>query len=291
MAKNGFKALDSDMHVYDPPNLYLTYMDKKWGNRIPRGEWPKEHGRVEFYLGDGTVLRPRGERIEQGEKKVAKYHTEGPRRGYDPVSQVEAMDREGLDVAVLFRTSPLYADDNFEPEYAHALCQAWNSWIADFCKEDRAKLKPSAVIPMHDVDLAVKETRRAVKELGAIGLSIGPEPVRGRQLHDRYFDPLWTEAQELNVAVCFHPPASPGTNRRRSASRDILTTRYWSTHFAIRWSRCLPLAACAAAECWSASPGCEFLFSKATAAGCRGRFIGSTSVSSSPATWLIAHSS
>ncbi|HEX6190665.1 MAG TPA: hypothetical protein VFZ40_21620, partial [Pyrinomonadaceae bacterium] len=163
--KNEFKALDSDMHVYDPPDLYLNYMDRKWGDRIPRGEWPKGHGRVEFRLGDGTVLRPRTERIQSGEEKVAEHHTEGPKRGYDPVSQVEAMEREGLDVSVLFRTSPLYADDSFEPEYAAALCRAWNSWIADFCKHDPVKLKPSAVIPMHDVDLAVKETRRAVKEL------------------------------------------------------------------------------------------------------------------------------
>ena len=144
--KNGFKALDSDMHVYDPPDLYLNYMDSKWGERIPRGEWPKGHGRVEFRLGDGTVLRPRTERIRSGEEKVAKHHTEGPNRGYDPVSQVEAMEREGLDVAVLFRTSPLYADDSFEPEYAAALCRAWNSWIADFCKHNPVKLKPSAVI-------------------------------------------------------------------------------------------------------------------------------------------------
>jgi predicted TIM-barrel fold metal-dependent hydrolase len=211
--KNGFKALDSDMHVYDPPDLYLKYMDENWGDRIPRGEWPKGHGRVEFRLGDGTVLRERTERIEQGERKVAARHTEGPRRGYDPVSQLEAMDREGLDVAVLFRTSPLYADDRFEPEYALALCQAWNNWIADFCKQDTRRLKPSAVIPMHDAKLAAGEARRAVKELGAIGLSIGPEAVRGRQLHDYYFDPLWAEAQELDVAVCFHPPASPGSEQ------------------------------------------------------------------------------
>ena len=66
---------------------------------------------------------------------------------------------------------------------------------------------------MHDVELAVTETRRAVKVLGALGLSIGPEPVRGRQIHDRYFDHLWAEAQDLDVAVCFHPPASPGSEQ------------------------------------------------------------------------------
>ncbi|MDH3443066.1 MAG: amidohydrolase [Deltaproteobacteria bacterium] len=145
--------------------------------------------------------------------KASKQHTQGPLRGYDPVSQVDAMEREGLDVAVLFRTSPLYADDSFEPDYALALCDAWNSWISDFCKYDQNRLKPSAVIPMHDVKLAVKAARRGVKELGAVGLSIGPEPVRGRQLHDRYFDPLWAEVQDLDVPVCLHPPASPGSEQ------------------------------------------------------------------------------
>ncbi len=211
MPKNSFKVMDSDMHVYDPPDLYLKYMDTRWGDRIPRGEWPVGHGRVEFKLGDGKVLRPRTERIEQGEKKLADRHVEGPRRGYDPVSQLMAMDQEGLDVAVLFRTSPLYADDGFEPEYAAALCRAWNDWIADFCAPDRSRLKPSAVIPMHDADLAVKETRRVVKNLGAVGLSIGPEPVRDRQIHDEYFYPLWAEAEALGVPVCFHPPATPGS--------------------------------------------------------------------------------
>ena len=105
----------------------------------------------------------RGRTDQRDEKKVATHHTEGPKRGYDPASQLEAIDREGLDIAVLFRTSPLYADDSFEPEYALALCQAWNSSIADFCTDDRKRLKPSAVIPMHDVELAVNETRRAVQ--------------------------------------------------------------------------------------------------------------------------------
>ena len=114
--KIGFKALDSDMHVYDPPDLFLNYMDPKWGSAFRAASGPGHMAGWSFVTGDGTVLRPRTERIESGEKKVAKHHTEGPKRGYDPASQLEAMDREGLDVAVLFRTSPLYADDSFEPD-------------------------------------------------------------------------------------------------------------------------------------------------------------------------------
>jgi uncharacterized protein len=118
------------------------------------------------------------------------------------------MDKEGLDIAVLFRTSPLHTNENFEPEYANDLCKAWNDWMADFCKADPKRLKASALITLHDVDLAVSEAKRAVKN-GAVGLSLCPEPINGRQMHDYYFDPLWQEAQEMNIPICFHPPARP----------------------------------------------------------------------------------
>ena len=35
MAKNGFRAFDSDMHVFEPADLYKKYMNPKWGERIP----------------------------------------------------------------------------------------------------------------------------------------------------------------------------------------------------------------------------------------------------------------
>ena len=60
MAKNSYKILDSDMHVFEPHDLYLKYMDPKWGERIPRGEPRKRHGQIKFTLADGRPLRPSG---------------------------------------------------------------------------------------------------------------------------------------------------------------------------------------------------------------------------------------
>ena len=34
MAKSGFRAFDSDMHVFEPADLYTKYMNPKWGERI-----------------------------------------------------------------------------------------------------------------------------------------------------------------------------------------------------------------------------------------------------------------
>jgi len=207
--KNGFRCFDSDMHVFDAADLYEKHMDPKWGERIPRGRRDGRHGRIEFKLGSGETLRGISEVIDHGQKVVADRYDFAVARDYDSVSQLEAMDREGLDVAVLFRTSPLHCDETLEPEYANDLCRAWNDWIADFSKENPERLKASALITLHDVDLAVGEVRRVVKELGIRALSLCPEPINGRRVHDRCFDPLWGEIEKLGIALCFHPPARP----------------------------------------------------------------------------------
>ena len=207
--KNGLRAFDSDMHVYDAANLYEKYMNPKWGERIPRGQRNGRHGRVEFRLGGGTKLRAITDVIDHGQKQVADRYDFAVARDYDAASQVQAMDMEGLDVAVLFRTSPLHCDETLEPAYANDLCGAWNSWIADFCKEDPRRLKASALITLHDVDLAIEEVRRAVIKLGVSALSLCPEPINGMYIHDRCYDPLWAEVEKQGVALCFHPPARP----------------------------------------------------------------------------------
>ncbi|MDE0035128.1 MAG: amidohydrolase family protein [Deltaproteobacteria bacterium] len=216
MAKNGFKVLDSDMHVFEPHDLYLKYMDPEWGDRIPRGEPRRRHGQIRFTFADGTPVRPGGSGLrsprgaqEQRFEKVAPHYRNSLERDYDPVSQLDAMDVEGLDVAVLFRTFPLHCDDGLEGEYAMALCRAWNDWIFDFCKENPARMKFAALITLHDVDLAVEEARRAAEELGAAGLCLVPEPVNGNHIHDHCFDPLWAQAERSGVPICFHPAGFP----------------------------------------------------------------------------------
>ena len=226
MGKNGYKILDSDMHVFEPHDLYLKYMNSKWGDRIPRGQPRKTHGQIKFTFADGRPIRSSGTQAlaatspkqdsaesSPGESEVAHRYAKPLARRYDAISQLEAMDEEGLDVAILFRTFPLHCDDSLEPEYANDLCKAWNDWMADFCKTDPRRLRPSALITLHNVDLAVDETRRAISELGAVGLCLVPEPINGRHIHDRYYDPLWHEAEKLGAPICFHPAASPNQDQ------------------------------------------------------------------------------
>jgi uncharacterized protein len=110
MAKNGFKAMDSDMHVFEPADLWQRYIDRKYLERAPKGL-----NRSFRDLGieiDGKILPiPRNPE----NPALAKYrhdffeekYSEAGQRNFDGISQLQAMDREGLDVAVLFPTPRL----------------------------------------------------------------------------------------------------------------------------------------------------------------------------------------
>jgi predicted TIM-barrel fold metal-dependent hydrolase len=94
--------------------------------------------------------------------------------------------------------------DSLDSDFSAALCRAYNNWLADYCKIAPARLKGVALVSLQDIDQAVAEVRRAVAELGVVGISIHPDPAKARLLYDREVDPLWAEIERLNVAVGIH---------------------------------------------------------------------------------------
>ena len=40
MANNGFKVMDSDMHIFEPPDLWQRYIDPKFEKTRPRRTEP-----------------------------------------------------------------------------------------------------------------------------------------------------------------------------------------------------------------------------------------------------------
>ncbi len=210
MGRNGYKVMDSDLHVQEPADLYTNYMDPKWGDRIPRIEGKRSSEEGTYTTSEGTpVRRSQAQSFPPIGAREGHRFQVGRDTNFDSTSQIKAMDIEGIDVAVMFRTLPLYTDDAHEPEYALDLCKAWNDWITDFCNEDPARMKGAGLVPLHDANLAAGEVRRIVKDLGHVGICLTPEPAVGRQLPDAYFDPVWAESQDLDTPICFHPSFSP----------------------------------------------------------------------------------
>ena len=207
MAKNGFKILDSDIHVMEPADLWDEYLDAPFKGRV-RGFYDFALDmRIEI---DGlmvpTVLGTK-ERLATKEmvrtEGIYKKYVEG---GWGSKLQLEAMDTEGVDVAVIYPSRGLcgVAIDGMDPDLANAISRAYNNWLYDFCQEDPDRLLASAMVSPFDIEEAVVEARRAVKELGFKAVFLRPNLVGGRNWYDPYYEPLWSTIEELGVPLGFH---------------------------------------------------------------------------------------
>src|SRR2546428_13567133 len=101
------------MHVLEAPDLWQRYLDPAGRHAAPGGLTElRRDMRVKVkshvVLRLGPVRPQRGEAAGPWSSAQDEAFAEAERRGWDAVSQLQAMDREGLDVAVLFPSRGLF---------------------------------------------------------------------------------------------------------------------------------------------------------------------------------------
>jgi predicted TIM-barrel fold metal-dependent hydrolase len=215
----------------EPDDLWTARMDQaRWGDWIPRRELVD--GLYETTFAGGEVRGGGKEFVEQvcaqsGITPQQYYEYNASLRmagGADPVARLADMDREGIDVAVLYPTMSLF----FGPlnpipalrdaEFVAACQRAYNDWVSDYCGADSSRLYAMACVPLQDIDLAIAEARRATAELGLRGVLIRPSAYVGElPLSHPVYDPFWAACQELGVPVALHPGVAvdtPGACRK-----------------------------------------------------------------------------
>jgi predicted TIM-barrel fold metal-dependent hydrolase len=217
--KQGFKIMDCDIHVTEPADLWINHMDA-FRDRAPKrtnlpggadhGVWTFEGKVFPAEMDQPDRLRlaeVRGEKARRRHIATGRYADKAEDlHGDNPKSMLKAMDREGVDVAIVFRTlaSHFIAIDGLDPKLSAAVCRGFNNWLGEFCDVDRKRLKPAAILPMHDVELAVEEARRCVRDIGAVAFVLSNHPVNSKQWYDHVYDPLWQEAERARIPVTFH---------------------------------------------------------------------------------------
>ncbi|PZC47949.1 MAG: putative metal-dependent hydrolase, TIM-barrel fold [Chloroflexi bacterium] len=212
VAKNGFKVIDSDMHIIEPVDLWERYIDPAFKDRAPMGT-ARSAGDLNLIHPDGSLwgrdpVRPTDTAKPTGAQAVSvedrfKDHAA---RGYSNQVQLEAMDVEGIDVAVIYPSRGLHAlgEPNMDPPLAAAVARGYNDWLYDFCQADPKRILGAGMISVFDVNDAIAEAKRSVNELGFRAVFVRPNMVNNRPWHDPYYDPLWATIEELNVPLGFH---------------------------------------------------------------------------------------
>jgi aminocarboxymuconate-semialdehyde decarboxylase len=122
---------------------------------------------------------------------------------YDVDAKLEGMDRKGIDISVLSVT-PVVFFYWLAAETGLAAAKVLNDGIAEMVSVRPARLRGMATLPMQDIDAAVTELERAVREHGFRAVELGCR-VKGELLSDPKFRPVLKRAAELKVSVFAHP--------------------------------------------------------------------------------------
>ena len=121
-----------------------------------------------------------------------------------------------------------------------AACRAYNDWLYDYIQaSDPQRLFGAAAVSPHDVDTAVAETRRAVRDLGMKAIFLRPNLFNKRSWHDPYYDPLWATCQELNIAVGFHETTGSRMQAAGAERINSLGIAHISTHSVEQMLACM----------------------------------------------------
>jgi len=212
-----YNVVDADGHILEPLNLWTDYIDPAYRDRAPRlitnnnGRQQLQVdaallGSAERGLGAiGAIGARDGHVIADGFE-----YSQGRAGGFDPHQRIPDMDMDGIDAAFLYPSIGLFVGGIQDPGLAGATCRAYNRWLADYCKPYPDRLFGVAMLPMQDVDQAIKEMTFARKELGFRAGFLRPNPYNNRLIHDPAYEPFWNAAEELDFAIGFHEGASPG---------------------------------------------------------------------------------
>ncbi len=182
-----------DMHAHIFTREALEKVDQKYQAHAPRLQWDAK-GRL-FIITNSKPSGPLDPMVEF----------------YDTAKRLRMMGEEGVDVQVLSVTPGNFCYEA-PPEAGKAISVAQNDAIAEIVAAHPGRFVGCATVPLQDVDEAVQELDRAVKDLGFTSVEIGSN-VNGKNLDAIDLWPFYEKAEELDVPILVHPINNAGADR------------------------------------------------------------------------------
>lgn len=143
--------------------------------------------------------------------------------------RIREMDSAGIDVQILSHQSP--GSQRLKNEVAIDACKNVNNALAQVISNHSDRFLGFAMLPTNLPIDAASELRRSVEELGFKGAMIHGLS-SGRMVDEKFFWPIFAEAERLDVPIYLHPalPDKEVTERYYApydASHPMLTRAAW----------------------------------------------------------------
>jgi predicted TIM-barrel fold metal-dependent hydrolase len=207
--------VDGDSHFLEPLDLWEKYIESKYRDKAMRFIKDRKTGEMIAYEVEGRKRAEFSPEIfreavgfedpkRMADPNFSADYANAPAGALDPAARMKWLDAEGINKQLVYPTWGLmWEADVDDPEVAAAYCRAYNTWVWEVCQPYSRRLYPVAHISLRDVEEAVKEIRRVAK-LGFKGAFVGSRPLGGRSFGHPFYDQIWAEAQEMDLAVGIH---------------------------------------------------------------------------------------
>lgn len=200
--------ISSDSHVFEPPDLWTTRIDKAFRDRAPRMQRIDGADQLvveahQVVSGIGLISNA-GARFDAPEtiSSLGRFEDVHP-GGYDPHQHLRDMRLDGVAGEVLYPSQGLFYFKVADPALMSAIFRTYNDWLADFCRADPERLKGIAMINLDDVAEGIEELERAATK-GFAGAMITEYPLEHRRYDQPEYEPFWAAAQALDMPLSLH---------------------------------------------------------------------------------------
>jgi predicted TIM-barrel fold metal-dependent hydrolase len=200
------RVISADCHICEPPHVFENVPAEHKG-RTPvmmrcadggdgwsfGGEPPKRSFGIEATAGQAT-----------DNKKISGLRFDEILPGnYDGKAHVADMDRDGVDVSIVYPSSAIFTYVEDDRPLALACMRSYNDWMIDeFQGAGGRRIVGLPMLPVDDgIDVCLAEFDRALGK-GAKAFFIPGFPAV--PYNSTYYDPLYARAAEAGVPLTFH---------------------------------------------------------------------------------------
>ena len=139
--------------------------------------------------------------------------------------RIRDMDDNGIDLTILSLNSPAI-QEICKPEEAAEVAKLANDRLAETIERNKSRFRGFAALPMQNTDMAIEEMKRAVCDLGMVGVLVNGYSQIGSPDNDVYLDhpmyrAFWEELEKLDVPFYLHPREPMPRNA------GLLENKYW----------------------------------------------------------------
>jgi len=146
--------------------------------------------------------------------------------------RINEMDKYGMQMMILSLNSPAI-QAIYDRKQAVEVAKKANDTMAEAIQKNPKRFRGFAALPMQDVDAAILEMHRAVKDLGCVGVLVNgysqiDSPDEYKYLDDPIYKPFWAEVEKLDVPFYMHPRDAMPCNAQSYEGHPWLIGAAWS---------------------------------------------------------------